>query len=104
MLKLYKILLSCYKDKPLEYCIIATGLDKTKSKFLPVLGNQRETYNIKNMCWQIDSSLSDFIARDDEMLEPFRSRILSVADVFGSMGVTALVKKSNSLSLIRLLS
>ncbi|WP_257398792.1 transposase family protein [Campylobacter lari] len=92
-----------YKDKPLEHCIITQGLDKAKSKFLPALGNQRELYDMKNMCWQIDSSPADFIVRDDETLEPFRPHILSVVDVFSGMGVATLVKKSNSLSLIRLL-
>ncbi len=92
-----------YKDKPLEHCIITQGLDKAKSKFLPALGNQREAYDMKNMCWQIDSSPADFIVRDDETLEPFRPQILSVVDVFSGMGVATLVKKSNSLSLIRLL-
>ncbi|EAI4129757.1 DDE-type integrase/transposase/recombinase, partial [Campylobacter coli] len=61
-----------YKDKPLEHCIITQGLDKAKSKFLPAQGNQRELYDMKNMCWQIDSSPADFIVRDDETLEPFR--------------------------------
>ncbi|ENL4416712.1 DDE-type integrase/transposase/recombinase [Campylobacter coli] len=92
-----------YKDKPLEHCIITQGLDKAKSKFLPALGNQRELYDMKNMCWQIDSSPADFIVRDDETFEPFRPHILSVVDVFSGMGVATLVKKSNSLSLIRLL-
>ncbi|EOH3683824.1 DDE-type integrase/transposase/recombinase [Campylobacter lari] len=92
-----------YKDKPLEHCIITQGLDRAKSKFLPALGNQREAYDMKNMCWQIDSSPADFIVRDDETLEPFRPHILSVVDVFSGIGVATLVKKSNSLSLIRLL-
>ncbi|HHP0356093.1 TPA: transposase [Campylobacter lari subsp. concheus] len=92
-----------YKDKPLEHCIITQGLDRAKSKFLPALGNQRELYDMKNMCWQIDSSPADFIVRDDETFEPFRPHILSVVDVFSGMGVATLVKKSNSLSLIRLL-
>ncbi|ECQ4161293.1 transposase [Campylobacter jejuni] len=92
-----------YKDKPLEHCIITQGLDKAKSKFLPAQGNQRELYDMKNMCWQIDSSPADFIVRDDETLEPFRPHILSVVDVFSGMGVATLVGKSNSLSLTRLL-
>ncbi|EAH5120261.1 integrase, partial [Campylobacter coli] len=61
-----------YKDKPLEHCIITQGLDRAKSKFLPAQGNQRELYDMKNMCWQIDSSPADVIVRDDETLEPFR--------------------------------
>ncbi|EAI2796459.1 integrase [Campylobacter sp. BCW_6875] len=92
-----------YKDKPLEHCIITQGLDKAKSKFLPAQGNQRELYDMKNMCWQIDSSPADIIVRDDETLEPFRPHILSVVDVFSGMGVATLVSKSNSLSLTRLL-
>ncbi|TXE87102.1 DDE-type integrase/transposase/recombinase [Campylobacter volucris] len=92
-----------YKDKPLEHCIITQGLDRAKSKFLPALGNQRELCDMKNMCWQIDSSPADFIVRDDGTLEPFRPHILSVVDVFSGIGVATLVKKSNSLSLIRLL-
>lgn len=92
-----------YKDKPLEHCIITQGLDKAKSKFLPALGNQRELYDMKNMCWQIDSSPADIIVRDDETLEPFRPHILSIVDVYSGMGVATLVRKSNSLSLIRLL-
>lgn len=92
-----------YKDKPLEHCIITQGLDKAKSKFLPAQGNQRELYNMKNLCWQIDSSPADIIVRDDETLEPFRPHILSVVDVFSGMGVATLVSKSNSLSLTRLL-
>ncbi|EAB5415696.1 integrase [Campylobacter jejuni] len=92
-----------YKDKPLEHCIITQGLDRAKSKFLPAQGNQRELYDMKNMCWQIDSSPADFIVRDDETLEPFRPHILSVVDVFSGMGVATLVGKSNSLSLTRLL-
>ncbi|EOH8413104.1 integrase, partial [Campylobacter jejuni] len=92
-----------YKDKPLEHCIITQGLDKAKSKFLPAQGNQRELYDMKNMCWQIDSSPADIIVRDDETLEPFRPHILSVVDVFSGMGVATLVGKSNSLSLTRLL-
>ncbi|EIP3088807.1 integrase, partial [Campylobacter jejuni] len=55
-----------YKDKPLEHCIITQGLDRAKSKFLPAQGNQRELYDMKNMCWQIDSSPADIIVRDDE--------------------------------------
>ncbi|EAI8341760.1 transposase family protein, partial [Campylobacter coli] len=66
-------------------------------------GNQRELYDMKNMCWQIDSSPADIIVRDDETLEPFRPHILSVVDVFSGMGVATLVSKSNSLSLTRLL-
>lgn len=92
-----------YKDKPLEHCIITQGLDRAKSKFLPAQGNQRELYDMKNMCWQIDSSPADIIVRDDETLEPFRPHILSVVDVFSGMGVATLVSKSNSLSLTRLL-
>ncbi|ECC0616446.1 transposase family protein, partial [Campylobacter coli] len=92
-----------YKDKPLEHCIITQGLDRAKSKFLPAQGNQRELYDMKNMCWQIDSSPADVIVRDDETLEPFRPHILSVVDVFSGMGVATLVGKSNSLSLTRLL-
>ncbi len=92
-----------YKDKPLEHCIITQGLDRAKSKFLPAQGNQRELYDMKNMCWQIDSSPADIIVRDDETLEPFRPHILSVVDVFSGMGVATLVGKSNSLSLTRLL-
>ncbi|EHR9968086.1 DDE-type integrase/transposase/recombinase [Campylobacter jejuni] len=92
-----------YKDKPLEHCIITQGLDKAKSKFLPAQGNQRELYDMKNMCWQIDSSPADIIVRDDITLEPFRPHILSVVDVFSGMGVATLVSKSNSLSLTRLL-
>lgn len=79
------------------------GLDRAKSKFLPAQGNQRELYDMKNMCWQIDSSPADIIVRDDETLEPFRPHILSVVDVFSGMGVATLVSKSNSLSLTRLL-
>ncbi|HDZ4931996.1 TPA: transposase [Campylobacter jejuni] len=92
-----------YKDKPLEHCIITQGLDKAKSKFLPAQGNQRELYDMKNMCWQIDSSPADIIVRDDVTQEPFRPHILSVVDVFSGMGVATLVGKSNSLSLTRLL-
>ncbi|HDZ5089906.1 TPA: transposase [Campylobacter jejuni] len=92
-----------YKDKPLEHCIITQGLDKAKSKFLPAQGNQRELYDMKNICWQIDSSPADIIVRDDVTQEPFRPHILSVVDVFSGMGVATLVGKSNSLSLTRLL-
>lgn len=92
-----------YKDKALEHCIITKGLDKAKSYFLPAMGNQKELYEMKNMCWQIDSSPADFIVRDDESLEPLRPQILSVVDVFSGMGVATLVGKSNSLSLTRLL-
>lgn len=92
-----------YKDKPLEHCIITQGLDRAKSKFLPALGNQRELFAMKNMCWQIDSSPADIIVRDDESLEAFRPHILSIVDVYSGMGVATLTHKSNSLSLTRLL-